>query len=337
MREQLKTIVRLPVPALFAVLFLSGCLGDVPRDNPLDPLSGGFEDSGSVTGRTARYYPPYPAISGVRVRLEPLGLAVMSDSDGRFTFGDVPAGSYRLVAETDGFAPASDSVTVRAGRMSELTRLMRMDGLPEIAEVSLSSVHVSRWWPPPEDQYRLEVAVAVEDPDGVQDIESVWVEIPALSFVDTLTAGQVFGRYTASIPASELQGGLHAALGHSVVVKARDFVGAEVASTPRTIARIIDDVPIAADPQGLEAVDDPRPVLTWKLMLLPYPFTYRVDVVVDDPNVPRVVQTASGISPDSTSYRLESPLPEGTYYWVVWVVDAFGNRSRSKEAGFIVP
>jgi hypothetical protein len=319
----------------------AGCLGDAPRGNPLDPLSDNYRDVGAVTGRATRFYPPHAPLDHVRVRLEAASpgsapwnpVVVESGPDGRFTFADVPSGPYLLFAEREGFAPVLDTLSVRLGEQS--TRDVRLNGLPRVAALALRTVHVSRWWPE-EDLYLLEVVADVEDPDGATDVAAAWLEVVEAGFIDTLAVTSVPGRFTSSLPVETLPvGSLHALLGQTVVVHARDLAGQVNASAPRSLVRVIEETPVAGSPQGLATVRDVRPLLTWEPADLPFPFTYRLDVVRVLANVETVVHTAAGLASDQTAYRVPVDLArQSTYYWTLSVVDAFGNRSRSKEAGF---
>ena len=80
------------------------------------------------------------------------------------------------------------------------------------------------------------------------------------------------------------------------------------------------------------------PVLEWRPAALPFAFTYRADVfLIDGAGIPNLIQSADGLSPATTTLPLAAALVPGDYYWTIWVTDAAGNRSRSKEAGFRVP
>jgi len=59
-----------------------------------------------------------------------------------------------------------------------------------------------------------------------------------------------------------------------------------------------------------------------------------VDVVREETNIQVSVESHENIPSLQTSIRVANPLTPGDYFWTVSVVDAFGNRSRSKEAGF---
>ena len=78
-------------------------------------------------------------------------------------------------------------------------------------------------------------------------------------------------------------------------------------------------------------------MMRWRATLLPFAFTYRVDLwLVDAAGIPNLVLSQGGIAASVLSYTVGAPLAPGDYFWTVWVVDAAGNRSRSKEAGFRV-
>ena len=334
MRRLMST--RLLHTVLTACILLGiGCLSDAERSNPLDPLSDDFEDEGTLTGMTTRFYPPHPAVRNAEVKLTPGPFITESDADGRFEFLEVPSGRYQITARKNGFISGKDSVTVVAGT-SNRTVDLRLNGLPVVHTFELRAVHIDRWWPG--ELYQLEVAATIEDPDGLGDIDRVWFEIPEFGYAQDLKVTAISGRYQETISAQSLPGGnLHALQGKEIVVKVIDKVGFAVESAPRQIVRVIDMTPIAISPQAQEQVDDPAPLLVWEDAGLPFAYTYRIDVVLDQVNVQNVVQTITNIPAERTSYKLETPLASGTYFWTISVVDAFGNRSRSKEAGFLVP
>jgi hypothetical protein len=315
-----------------------GCLDNAPRDNPLDPLSGAYRDEGAVAGRVTRFYSPYPGLAGARVRLVPAPesplpeLVATTDAEGRFLLSGVRAGSYAVLAERPGFAGDADTVTVRAGALSEIE--VRLDALPVVTAQSLRSVRISRWWPT-EDLLRLEVEVDVEDPDGPGDVDRVWLSLAELSYADTLHATQTPGRFAGTIPAGQLPGGqIHTLVGRAFRVRVRDHAGRISEGAPLTLIRMIDQVPLPVSPQGFETVSTPRPLMVWEPQALPFPFTYRVSVVRVDPDVQTTVLVVGALAPSATSLMAPQDLPPGSYFWTVSVVDGYGNSSRSKEAGF---
>jgi hypothetical protein len=333
---------------LSAMMFLlgmlgGGCLGDAPRSNPLDPLGGGDAESGGVAVLVTRYYSPFQGLGAADVRLDPvpsgsrtLGPSVMAQTDaaGRFTARGLDAGAYVVWADKAGYAPGFDTVAVVPGQVTSVE--VRLGGLPLIEDRRLTTTHVSRWWPT-NDLYLLEVAVRVRDLDGPGDVRQAWVEVPSLAFSDTLLAGQGLGLFAKSISAAEMGlASLQPLLGRALVVKARDQAGFEHAAAPLQLARVIEETPVAAEPQGLAELDDPTPVLRWQRTPLPYPFTYRVDIVRVETNIQTTVQVLPSLAAAQDSVVVPTPLSPGSYFWTISVVDEFGNRSRSKEAGFVI-
>lgn len=316
-----------------------GC-GEAPRDNPLDPLSEDFRDEGRVEGQITGLYPPFPGRPDIRVRLVPVGeagrpeLATRTDADGRFALNDVPTGPYAVVAEREGFREASDTVTVAPGAMAETT--IRLDALPVVTEQSLRTVHIVRWVPD-DPVFQLEVEVTAEDPDRPEDVDGAALVVPELGFAAELTETSA-GRFAATLDAAALPApGIEALLGQTLRIEVHDASGNASLGPPTSLVRIIELSPQTLSPQWPDQVA-PTPTLVWRPAQLPFAFTYRVDVVlVDAAGIPNLIESRHGIDPSVTSVVVETELEPGDYFWTVWVVDAFGNRSRSREAGFRVP
>jgi hypothetical protein len=318
-----------------------GC-GDAPRENPLDPLSEGFRDEGAISGRVTGLYPPFPGRPGVQVRLIPVGpagrpeLATRTDDDGRFALNDVPTGPYVMEADEEGFAGAADTVSVTAGAVAEA--MIQLDALPVVTEQSLRSVHILRW-PPLEPVFQLEVEAAAEDPDRPQDLAGASLVVPDLDFSAELVETEPgTGVFAATFDERELPApGVESLLGQTVRIEARDVSGNAGLGPPQSLVRVIEQSPQTQSPQFPDVVST-RPTLVWQPAQLPFAFTYRVDVfVVNAAGIPRLFDRYENIDPNQTSIQVEEELASGEdHFWTVWVVDAFGNRSRSREAGFTV-
>lgn len=324
---------------LLCATLSSACLGDAEHSNPLDSRSDRFQNVGTISGQVVDQ--ALEAVPQARVALTPGsgGIAVTrttrTGSDGRFAFADVPADTYVLTVTQDGYASGADTLEVVPGGRAQAS--FSLNGLPLLKSLALHTAHISRWYPQ-SDLYRLDVVADLVDPDGRPGIERVWLEIPEYQFADTLAATVVPGQFAETVAASSLPtGSLQALLGRRVLLRVRDRNGFVSSIDLPTPVRIIEQTPVAVAPQGLEVLTDPRPELRWEAAGLAFPFTYRIDVVLVESNLQIPVQSYAGIDPDATSLRLETPLEAGRdYFWTVSVVDAFGNWSRSKEAGFRV-
>ena len=221
-----------------------------------------------------------------------------------------------------------------AGRLVQMGEV-RVDALPVVEDASATTRHISRWWPQ-DDLYALDVRVSIADPDDRPGIDSVWFNVPDAGVLIPLRRTDDPGVFARLLPADSLSGGsVHDLLGHRAFVKITDRNQHSVLRPVASPVRIIEYTPAALSPQGLESVEA-RPLLEWAPARLPFAFVYRVEVVRDEANTDVVIQEHIQIAADATRLKLPAALPAGTYYWTVYVADAFGNMSRSKEAGFRV-
>lgn len=82
----------------------------------VDTVSVDSAMSGIVTGQVrSEYEPGGMSATVVMIESDPRR-AVTTDTSGRFSFADVPAGRYRFSARRLGYLPASDSIRVVPGR-----------------------------------------------------------------------------------------------------------------------------------------------------------------------------------------------------------------------------
>lgn len=342
------------VPAFgLALAALTGCLQDAERSNPLDPRSGSFEDAGRVTGQVTRRA-SILALAGVEVRLIPLApdsqpFLGITSGQGTFTFNGVPAGDYRVEVVKEGYAITTDTLTVAPGQT--ISPAYELNGLPSLSNVLVLSKHISRWFPLPPEKYRLEVVATVGDLDGPTDVAEVWAEVPdsdplqpyrvVLRQVpdpdqEPRCAGRDTGCYQGSVAVDSLSlQNVFLLLGQRVPVRVRDALGTTTTVEDPMLARIIEQTPVADDPiNGKTLLAGTPIVLRWTVPSLSYPVTYRVELV--DLNTNTTVSVARNLPPGQDSVQVPLSLAPGSYQWFVWIVDQYGNESRSREAGFVV-
>ena len=335
--------------SLLVLFALPGCLGDVAHDNPFDPQSDSYMPAGDVTGivtdRASR------TIADATILLEGRGstttFRTTTDVSGMYQFHAVPSGEYWILTEKDGFAELQDSVSVL--NFETVNKNLSLNGAPRFEEVMIRSAHISRVWPPPTDFTLLEVMAHITDVDGVIDIEKAWFEIAGIGVSDTLLFTEAPGFFRKDLAAVDLGlSNMEEMLGEEIVVKVRDRPGYVSVHKPLMVARIIAETPVVSSPQAGAVLSVTQPLLRWVCRVLPYSFTYRVDVVRID-NVVRnsvteiadldpgaVCMDNEGSSQQEGSIQVDIPLDIGAYFWTVTIVDDFGNSSRSKEAGFVI-
>lgn len=329
-------MLRLLFPAL---ALLAGCIGDVPHENPLDPLSADYRDEGILSGRVTGVYPPFDGRPNVSVRLTPLDipgsdLLTRTDAAGLYTFRSLPSGRYEIRAEREGLRAGVDTVLVLPA--AEVTVTIQVDALPVVTSQALRTVHIERWFPST-PVFQLEVDAEATDPDRASDVESAAIVARSIGFRAPLNEIRP-GTFEARLDASILPDGrVQSLLGLQLQIEVTDRAGNVTLGPPMSLVRVIEQTPLTAAPQGLEVPATNPPVLEWRPADLPFPFTYRVDLFLVNPQgLLNLVESVSGILPTSVSRQLPSALQPGDYAWTVWVVDANGNKSRSREAGFRV-
>ena len=329
------------MPAIFL-----GCFGNVARDNPFDPLSDDFTASGSVSGIVSnRALDPLPDAEVQLTSQTESGafsLQSITDAEGRFRFEMLPEGRYLIQVERAEYVIARDSISINTSESGEVN--FTLNALPAFRQVSVQTAHISRVWPPPTDFTLLEVTAEVTDGDGLQDVDRVWIDVSAIGVVDTLQIAEMPGVHTGELTEDDLGlSSMHDLVGKTIDFSVRDRLGAQSVLESFVITRIVSQTPVVTAPQAGAVLPDPQPTLLWVCQPVPFSFSFRVEIVRVDDVVRNTVSTWEDLVPaDVCDERQEgriqvtTPLDIGSYFWTVSIVDEFGNRSRSREAGFVV-
>lgn len=316
----------IPLGIIFALTSL-GCISDAPRINPMDPALNP-EISLTLQGKVERLYNSN-GIDNALIALMPGNLLARSDMNGNFIIENISSdGPHTLLCEANGFA----SDTLHLSRMTDTTVTFKLNALPAFPQVKITTEHEAVLTPP--DEYFLNLDVTVSDADNPGEVETAWFHIPDASITDTLLPVSAAGeqRFFKRIRFGSLN--LFSALvGKPITFVARDAVKDTVTSAVYFITRIIEESPLMLQP-NTSPPNSPVTVpftFSWAPVALPYPFTYTIEIY---PNllvpVPPVVEITN-IPATETSFEYTDALnlPADDYYWVLYVVDDFGNRSRS--------
>jgi len=314
--------------------WISGCINNAERDNPLDPKSNNYQHRGVIKGGIYTYYPPFRPLAGAEIIITPRHCWTISNQNGEFTFSNLPGHEYTIYVSLSGYAPDSIKINLKPGSNKNLQ--FYLNAQPQFVNYTISSGHISRWWP--YDLYLIKANVEVADSDGLADVSHVRLYLPAFEFSDSLnrTANPAIFSSIFYLEQFSLTS-LHRVLGHPFSLQVRDSPGAICESLPIYIARIIEDeeTPIPISPQGLDSVE-PQPILVWQKLILSYPFNYKIEVTRVDQEFRTLVWSVEEVNSDSTSILVTETLASATYFWTVSAVDEFGNWSRSREAPFRV-
>ncbi|MBU0691636.1 hypothetical protein KKC97_06570 [bacterium] len=104
---------------------------------------------------------------------------------------------------------------------------------------------------------------------------------------------------------------------------------------PLYLIRLIEETPRLISPAAYDTVGQ-QPLLKWETFSAPYEIRYQASVWRDEVGF-EVETWSSDFLPDSV-HEIETgeTLVVGNYYWVLYVIDEFLNRSRSHEGEFVV-
>jgi hypothetical protein len=312
------------------VLAQSGCIPDASHDNPMDPDSKAFSNSGTISGNVLSFYQPYTGVAGALVTIQPSGAAVWTNQAGAFSVTGVPAGNVRIIASCPGYMTDSTSSQAAVGRESKAD--IHLNAMPVVGSCQVVTRKIDQWWP--NAVYSAVVTGAVSDPDGAGDVAGATLQIDTMKLAMTYDPAQRV--YQVTVNATSLpQGSLEWMVGKVLSVAARDRIGATAVGKQFSVSRIIQDAPIPTFPTALDTATA-TPELFWAQPSLPFPYSYKLELFRLDQGLPSLIWSTSNVSSALSSFQYPNRLSTGLFFWTIAVVDEFGNLSRSKEASFYV-
>lgn len=294
---------------------------DAERINPLDPNSPLYRDEGTLIGSVrTRTGKPIP---NVVVEVPSLDRYTATDFDGRYELTGLKSGEAMVFASLKNYSSDSGQVKIRILKVDTLDFVL--DALPQFDHCCVRTYNIIN------KNNHVELEASVSDGDGIVDIDSVscWI----VDILDTFKLEYDGGVYKKTILAKALPGEtLESLIGKEFYFIAYDKAGQSVISNPAKMTRIIDEIPTLVEPVNFQVVDK-HPALIWNKTLTSFPYTYKVEVMTTQLGV---IWTKEGFSPDDTTVVVDEELEADDYSWVVWIIDEYGNHSRSLIAGFKV-
>ncbi len=311
------------------VLFLCvlNCSLNAPRDNPLDHDLGG-NICGRVLSRNSY------GIADVEIFIPQADVITYSDTSGDFGLYVLPEDSMWVFFTHIDYAPESVMVITETGKIDTLT--VYLNGLPFLIDYKVTTHRYERNWPP-DPLYFCVLSTAAGDIDGEVDIESVWVEIPAFSYIQRLIYDSFKQKFIHTLFVDEIPGqNLEALVGKDILFNIADKDSAVVQSSPCYISRIIYQSPDIIFPKG--GLDTLRTDTTfiWHKYTCGFYVYYHGEVVKITGGGPGGVVYSFDIHEQNDTTCGLSLLGGGEYYWTLEIIDSLGNSARTKEERFIV-
>ncbi len=301
---------------------------DAPRNNPLDPKNPNSSFVG-LQGQVQTLAIPNQPIPNVSITWESTNQIIESDGSGRFTLQDIqPVDGWLRFSHNDYWA---DSFFVAWQKQKSVSVHILLNARPKLEDLVMYSIVTHQY--PSRQSYQAVTKAKVSDGDG--DIDSVYMQCDGLKFKKYLAYNNDSRFYEKNLTIYDLNvRSMDQVIGADFQINVRDKFGRLALAGIGSIKRVIHEEVEFTTPSGYQLVPA-RPTLNWRSFDPGFNVSFGIEVYADE-IPPQVVWQTSGISGDSTSYTVDRPLPEGDYFWVIWCMDEFQNRSRSKPASFTV-
>lgn len=313
--------------AFLVTLALLNLSCDAPHLNPLDPQNPS-KKSYTIEGYVYSFSLPRISIPNALVIWQNENKAVLTNSNGYFKIDvqNFTEGWLRVIQ--DGYK--HDSVFVK-WNSNNFYKEFFLNQIPKLDSIEFYSVLLNQY--PNLQSTTLNLRVKISDRDN--DVDSVYFENTSnnsryqLSYnPQTKFYERTFDELDFNIDDfSELIG-----IKFNVLVK--DFSGDLFKIGEEKLNRIIKNEITLEAPLNNDTVSS-KPYLQWRRFIPGFKFSYSVEVFNDE-FPPITIWKKENISMEETGIQIETDLPAGNYYWVVWCVDQFLNRARSKPGSFVV-
>lgn len=315
--------------AAFSALALLSC--NAPHENPLDPENPSNKLY-SIEGVLLTGELTPKAISNALINWKPDNLLTLTAQNGYFKINCPRQSDGWLYFEKTGFSP--DSVYINWDGRKNITLQPRLNFLPVVDTFNIYSSIKNKYSKP---EYQLYFDVTLHDADD--DITGVSVVNNELAINKTLTkitSTYFEGRF------SDLDLGLTAF--DEVMGRRFDLVVVTAAQDTfrligKSVVRIIKDEIEIISPKNSDTLTTRTPTLNWVRLTPGFAFTYMVEIYTDEPE-PVLQWKKEGISSEEISINVDTQInptvDNDRFFWVIWCIDNYKNKSRSKPAGFVV-
>lgn len=310
------------------VIAISGC--DAPHINPLDPANPDYAFV-TIQGSVQTFSVPYQNIQGVTVLWYPSNAIITTDNNGYFKISNILPVNGKLIFQKTGYL--SDTIDVVWGSSKLLNYQVNLNMIPQLSSISIYTVVINQFTLPGQSS-ELVINAGIVNKDN--DIDTVFVENSQLNLKKALGYDAANKIYTSVLSTSDLNiTDIEETIGLDFNIITKDVFNKEYNVGSAKVTRVIKTGVTIQFPANDTSIAS-TPDFTWQRYKTGYPFSYTIEVYTNDFANSQLIYSAQGISSDSVSYQLATPLSSRDYYWVIWVVDQFQNRSRSLPATFMV-
>jgi len=312
---------------LVATISYFGC--NAPRNNPLDPENPEnkrFQIQGTVQTNTN---PPTP-VANANVFWKNKNVFVRSNSFGKFLLEHLEPKNGWLYVEKNGFS--DDSFLVRWNGKKNINVVRNLNAIPKLDSIMMFSIVKNRGIDTKE--YQLVIEADVSDDSDIDSVFLVNEELEIrkqLSKKSSMHFSGTFSDFDLNINSFDI------IIGRNFLLVAKEISGTAFTIGSANVKRIIKEEIEILSPKNSELVTT-MPTLRWKRFTPGFAFSYMIEIYTDEIE-PILKWSKPNISSDSIYFSVETTLDTSAtseFFWVIWGIDEFKNKTRSKPASFIV-
>ncbi|MBD3384560.1 hypothetical protein GF407_06495 [candidate division KSB1 bacterium] len=301
---------------------------EAPRQNPLDPHNpdSRFVD---LIGEVKTLRLPHNPLQNAKVSWQPAQKFVYTGEDGSFHFENLLPENGWLVTSKSGFLPDSMFVDWQNSTTSDIEFFLNQ--IPLLLQKSLYTIVLNRY--PDLKSYQIGVSIRLDDQDN--DIKTVRLHNADLS-IDTvlpynpekMAFEKLFSLYDLHL------NDIEQLIGYNFTILVTDQYDHTIKAGETGATRIIEAEVKFKSPLNYQPVST-TPQLAWHSFDPGFSFHFKAEVYTDE-IAPQRVWEKDNIPSTATNITLSPALAAGDYFWIIWCIDEYGNRSRSKPASFTV-
>ena len=314
------------------LIVLIGCICytcDAPRYNPLDPKNP-ENHLVLLSGQIETISLPRITINNADVYWQDGDRLIQTDSEGYFRIENIVPNDGWLRFSKMGYL--DDSLYIEWSQDSERHVNIYLNNSPQLDSLLIYSIILNRY--PNIQVLSLAVEACITDSDN--DIDTVYVENHDLNFDNFLFFDVNQQIYKRTFSMSDL--GIitaEAVIGHEFHIIVKDKLGNRIPLDKMSVKRIIKEQVNLISP-GSHDIVSPTPALNWEPLTPGFTLKYDIEIYTDDIE-PQLVWQKRGLAQNTSTIEVDQSLPAPVdYFWIIWAVDEFNNRSRSRPKSFRV-
>lgn len=309
------------------ILFFSNSC-DAPRNNPLDPENGD-KNIGVIEGLIQSVSLPRKPIEGASIFWSDKNIFAETNQSGIFKIENVIPNDDWLIFDKTGYS--ADSFFVKWNNQKNININVFLNATPKLDSMLFSSIVVNKF--PSNQKYSIEIKAKISDEEN--DVDSVFLENSNLNITKRLDYNLSSKYYERTLFLPDLNiVSLDEIIGIDFEVIALDVSHKRFSVGLTNLKRIIKEEVLLTAPSGRETIRTDSILFKWNRFTPGFTFFYIIQIYTDE--TPPELIWEETLDKDLIDYLYVPELQAGEYFWVMWAVDEFSNKTRSKPASFVI-